>query len=133
MHYCDQPFAKGCDILSFGIFFIFSTIFSFPYLLLFLIVLILFVLPLIKFCFARFYYKQDSMEYFFDKGEFGWELAGNKLSYRVKLLDYIKIYPDYLLIQLNMKKIYLIFLADEKTISDVVKKLKKTKYKQYLR
>lgn len=119
-------------LIFFSITFIFELIIFTFSVFLFSSIIIFLLRPLIKFLFARFYIKQKNIEYFFNSEEFGWEIAGNKLSYKRELIDYIKIYPKYFLIRLKLKKIILPFVADKKIIKDVANKLRKTLYKEYI-
>ncbi|MFA5770368.1 MAG: hypothetical protein WC894_02645 [Patescibacteria group bacterium] len=128
---CFMTSINDC-IKFFLISFFFQLIIFTILIFIFTICLSFILIPLLKFYLARFYYKQGFIRYFFDKDYIGWEIGGNKLSYKIELIEYIKIYPNYLLIQLKMKKINLIFLAEKTVIKNVVEKLKKTNYKKYL-
>jgi hypothetical protein len=90
-------------------------------------IFITFVFPLIKFLYAKAYYKMDFIEYFFDSSSFGYTIGEYKLEIKKEKIEYIKANNNYFLVKVFKQKFY--FVSDKEQIQKTKNKLLNSEYK----
>jgi hypothetical protein len=88
-------------------------------------VLINFLVPLIRFLQAKFYFKAEFIEYFFGEKTLGYAIIGRKFEIELEQVESILTFKDRFEIKLSKGSLY--FMGEPEEIEKISKKLKASK------
>jgi len=138
-YYLISNFYRMADSIVDKIFLVFFVLLFFVNILLqnYYLAIISFLIPvffnlvfsLVKFLYAKLYYKINFMEYFFNKNSFGYTIGEYKIEIQKEKIEYIKANKNCFLIKTLRQKLY--FIADKTQLQKIKKELLNSSYKKF--
>ncbi len=84
-------------------------------------------IPLLKYLYAKIYFKMDFIEYFFNQKTFGYTIGDYKLEFKKERIVELSFYDSYIFIQIPKQKLF--FIGESEEINKVKKNIQTLGYK----